>query len=552
MKTMCRVVRPVVYWGFLFVGVAGGLAQTDAEFEMVVTCLKDRDKEMRSVGLELVRAGLEGEQATKRLVALLPDLPPESQGELITALADRGDVTARDAILEYANGEAGSPARVAAIRAIGYLGNAADVPLLVKRIAEGPEEERNTATAALTRLQGNDVLPAIVAEMHKAEPPMQIALIEILTNRRALPTLAQILKLALSDNADVRGAAMGALSDLGGPEHIEGMVAGVLHAKPDRERDAAEKAVSTVCNRIEDADRRAEPLLAAYKKLPASDQRELLSLLGRVGGTETLQIVERAIASDEPTMHGLGIRALCNWPDASVMPRLVELARNDKHDAHRLSALRALIRLASFEGDGRTNAERLEMLGKAMELATRYEEQFYILDRARTILDIEALRFVVPYMNKPPYEERACLSVVELAHHRGLREPHKQEFDAALDKVIELSQDNIVVDRARRYKKGETWVRPANASPLPQPPKTPLVVTKQSNRSDLTEADSPEIDVPKTETTETNTSKTDIAKTDTSARAPDRLLSWAWIMGIVVAFGVVILVGWMQSRPPKR
>jgi hypothetical protein len=50
--------------------------------------------------------------------------------------------------------------------------------------------------------------------------------------------------------------------------------------------------------------------------------------------------------------------------------------------------------------------------------------------------------------------------VVELAHHRGLREPNKAEFDQALDKVIQTSQDATVVDRAQRYKKGQTWVRP--------------------------------------------------------------------------------------------
>ena len=43
---------------------------------------------------------------------------------------------------------------------------------------------------------------------------------------------------------------------------------------------------------------------------------------------------------------------------------------------------------------------------------------------------------------------------------RGLREPHKAEFDQALDKVIQTSQDATVVDRAQRYKKGQTWVRP--------------------------------------------------------------------------------------------
>jgi hypothetical protein len=41
-----------------------------------------------------------------------------------------------------------------------------------------------------------------------------------------------------------------------------------------------------------------------------------------------------------------------------------------------------------------------------------------------------------------------------------VREPHKDEFHRALDQVIEISKDPVVVDRAQRYKKGQTWVRP--------------------------------------------------------------------------------------------
>ena len=63
----------------------------------------------------------------------------------------------------------------------------------------------------------------------------------------------------------------------------------------------------------------------------------------------------------------------------------------------------------------------------------------------------------------------ACETIVELAHHRELREPNKSEFDPALDKVIKLSTDAVVVDRANRYKKGETWARPRPADATDSP-----------------------------------------------------------------------------------
>ena len=53
-------------------------------------------------------------------------------------------------------------------------------------------------------------------------------------------------------------------------------------------------------------------------------------------------------------------------------------------------------------------------------------------------------------------------TVVELAHHRELREPNKAEFDKALDAVIRISKDADVVDRAKRYKKNQTRQMPVS------------------------------------------------------------------------------------------
>ena len=81
-------------------------------------------------------------------------------------------------------------------------------------------------------------------------------------------------------------------------------------------------------------------------------------------------------------------------------------------------------------------------------------------NRCRTAYNVEAMRFVLPYVAQAPFAQVACETIVELAHHREVRNPHKVEFDKALDQVIKVSADPVVVDRAQRYKRGETWERP--------------------------------------------------------------------------------------------
>ena len=94
-----------------------------------------------------------------------------------------------------------------------------------------------------------------------------------------------------------------------------------------------------------------------------------------------------------------------------------------------------------------------------MTLCTSDEDRRRVLERANAIRLVETLRFVVPYLDDPNLAEPACLSVVELAHHRNLRDANKEEFTKALDKVLGATKNEELVDRATRYKQGQTWER---------------------------------------------------------------------------------------------
>jgi len=93
-------------------------------------------------------------------------------------------------------------------------------------------------------------------------------------------------------------------------------------------------------------------------------------------------------------------------------------------------------------------------------MSRRDQERILVLQRARAVRIPETLRYVLPFVDEPKLSEHACETIVELAHHRGLREPNKAEFHGALDQVIRTSQNATTVDRARRYKNNQTWVRP--------------------------------------------------------------------------------------------
>ncbi len=312
------------------------------------------------------------------------------------------------------------------------------------------------------RLRGDAVPAALIEQMKAAPSKTRVALIEVLTTRRALDAIPALLAAASGDNAAVRAAAMTSLGQMAEPEQIPELLQGVLKAEKGPQRDAAERAVAQVCSRITDADSRAEPVLAAMGKLSDADQAALLSTVGRIGGPAALKTIEAAIASSDASRHDLGIRALCNWPDASIAPRLFELQKGDKHPEHQALALAALIRVAPLP-DKRTPEEKLALLQKVLPLCKRDADRNQVIKRARAIRSVGTLRFLLPYLSQPTFAQTACESIVELAHHREVREPNKAEFDKALDEVIKTSKDPVVVERANRYKKNQTWAKPTAA-----------------------------------------------------------------------------------------
>lgn len=435
-------------------------AQENTELlDLVVGLLNDDDTEMRAVGLEQVRTELKGEASTRQLLALLPKLKPAAQTALILALGDRGDVSARPALLEILTDKSRDTAvQAAAVQAIGALGNEADLPMLVGLLSSSVSELKTAARACLVQLRGRGTLQAMSNAMASAAPPVQITLMEILVERRAAEAIPHLLTSAVAGDSAVRAAAMKALGQIGTPEQLPGMVAGVLRAEPGKEREAAEKAIMFVCQRFEKVDDRSKPLLAAIDERAPADQLSLLSTLGRVGGADALAVIEGKISSANAKEHELGIRALCNWPDATIANRLLELIKSESRPELGAILLNALIRVAPLP-DNRTSEDRLELLQTAMKLCTKDSERIQVLKRAPAIRSVDTLRWVLTFFDQPALAVQAHEAVVELAHHRNLREPNKEEFATALDQVLAASKIEVIRDRAQRYKNGQTWDR---------------------------------------------------------------------------------------------
>jgi HEAT repeat protein len=433
--------------------------------QQIVKLIGNKDREFRAAGLEQVRTSARNPGSTQLFADQLKTVDADGQVALLNALADRGDNAARPAVLELISSSPDESVRAAAISVLGKLGGPNDLPLLIKTLSAGSSAERNAARKSLIALSGDSMNMAIGAQLQAASPATKATLIDVLATRRATDQLPPISAATLDEDAIARRAAMRALAQIGTPEQIPQMLAGVLKAQKGSEREQAEKAVAFLCDRIENEEQRAAAVIAALSTVDAAQRDQLLSLVGRVGGRKLVDFVAKIATSDDAARRQLGIDALSKWPDASVADKLLEITTHATDPAERSLAFRGFIKVSAAR-DHRSDHERLDRMKQAMQAAQTPEEVALVINRVRTAYDIDALRFVLPYLDQPQFSQIACETVVEIAHHREVRDPNKTEVDQALDKVIKVSKDAVVVERANRYKRGETWQRPVRRSRL--------------------------------------------------------------------------------------
>ena len=282
--------KAIVCWLFCGAQFLFGSSVWAAEVEpdtdlikMIADCISEKDRDTRALGLQYVRDPKEvpGTAATKKFAGLLTTLPTEGRAGLLEALGDRGDKTALPAVLNALTSDS-ETVRSAALRAVGLLGSAEEVPLLADKVAAGSDAEQQAAKAGLIRIGGDGVNAAVVAAMTKGKPNVRAELLGVLAARNAKETLPSVLAGAGDAEASVRLAALGALRFLADEKDTAAVVKLLKTAQGRAERQKAPLTLMTVCSR--GREKCVPALVAGMSDADVPGRTALLLSLARRGG----------------------------------------------------------------------------------------------------------------------------------------------------------------------------------------------------------------------------------------------------------------------------
>ena len=404
-----------------------------------------RDKEAARVGVALRAAReLPGPEVTRALAAELATLPPGVQVPLIKVLASRKDPNVSKEMEALAAGKE-PDVRVEALAALGEVGQASAVPLLVKA-AGAAGAEAAAARNSLRSLKADGVDAALIQAMKSAAGDLRAELISMLADRGCAAATATLLGEAARGDEKVASAAFKAIGVLASPKDLPAMVNLLVAATSARVQ--AETAVVLIAGRMADPSKRAEAVLAALASAKeAAPRAALLRVLGRIGGDKAYAAVAGAIGDNDPTVRDAAIRALAAWPDVRAADALLGLVKDADSEVHRVLALRGYVRLLGLA----ENADPRETVRKYAEVLVttkRAEARRLVLGGLAEVPHAGALTLATSHLDDPAVRSEAASAAAKIA--RAIMGTDRKAARGAMVKVLALLEQGPVAAEARK------------------------------------------------------------------------------------------------------
>ncbi len=441
---------------FRYAAIIGlGRQATAAELGTFIDLLGDKDNHARGAALAVL-ASHKDAAVSQAIAGKIKSADAAAKPWLIRALLDQGGKD-NVAIFVTAASDPEEAVRIQAIKALGIVGDASALPLLLKS-AQAKGDEQAAARTALENLPGKEIDQGLLPLVAKGSTPERVEAIRTLGARNVKDAVASILTAATDAEAAVRNEAfksLGLVADYSAVPQVIGLIAAL---KEDGDRESAGKALAAVVRKGDDEANRLNPIIDAAEKAAPESKATLLSVLGQVGGAKALAAVRLSVASTDAVTHEAAVRALTNWSDDAPMADLLQLSKTESKENLAILSLRGYIRLVGINRDKRKVEENLKLYGDALSAAKRNDEKKQVLGGMGDIKDIKALKAIAPMLADAALVNEAAAAAIKVAEKHADKD--KALTKSTMEKIIEVSKNE-----GHKKQAGEILKKIAPAAP---------------------------------------------------------------------------------------
>ncbi len=424
-------------------GAFGGIVREQKEQAVpaIVQMLGSTDRLLKRAALAAV-IGVPGHAATVALAQQLPALQPDTRAALIGALAARGDAEGLSAKMNKYATDANQAIRESALAALGRLGDASSVPVLVAALQDATNGV--IASRALVDLRGEGVVEGLVKEAEGGGGDVRVNVLGVLAERKQIEALAMARKIVNDGDAKIRQAALKVLAETGTLEDLKCLCDAILATRDNAECERQARAIAAIGVRLPDKATRSDCVIQAYEKAGDAAKIQLLAVFPAFGDPKALQTTVGALGR-QGEVRKAAVRALAGWQDSAPLPELRKVAKEADDDAVRILALRGCIKM--INPSRLKTEEKVQAFREAMELAKRPDERRQVLSEIGKVGHPESLKVVEPCLADDNLKREALQAYERIAESVSGREPVIAR--EALQKVLTMTNDEGLRDKAR-------------------------------------------------------------------------------------------------------
>jgi len=390
------------------------LARNQDGIPLLQEILQSTDKKLFQLALGTARE-FPGSEIDKALAAELDNATPARAALIVQAMADRPDTVVLAAVVKAA-GQGPTQVRISAIDALQRVGDDSCLSALLKIAVSDDADLATAAQQTLAVLPGQRVDAEIGVLLPTATGDTYKLLLQLVGQRR-IDVVEDVLKALDHADQSVRSAALVALGETVSLGKLSVLVSQVIAPKHAEDAAIAQKALKAASVRMPDREACAAELAAALERSPSAAKSTLLEILSDVGGTKALQTLATAAKSSDDQLQDTSSRLLGKWNSVDAAPVLLDLAKTAPAEKYQVRALRGYIGVA--RKFAMPDKQRAEMCRNAINATRRPTERKLALDVLTLHPSVDGLKLAVNAMKVPTLKDDATAAALVIAQKVG-------------------------------------------------------------------------------------------------------------------------------------
>lgn len=378
-------------------------------FDLFVRELENPSADVRAVALQFLARNYNSD-IKKVLKEQLYKSSPDVKYQILDALLMTGDKTWFNEVSSLLN-SSDALLRSKSIEVMVKLDSTKASKTLSKYLLKCESiKEVEEVKKALLQCPPEMVIKDLDKIIKKAKGDQLVAVLNILSERRASKFFGTSLKLAKSKDQKVRTSALESLGYLGSPQDIPLLMNEML--KPDNsDSDAYRSAIVTI---LKDTATPSDIIVERIKASSPEPNPLLISILSEVCDAPAVKLIEDWLNLPLPHNEGkvnLAISAVSQWRTPDILPVLIEFFTRNPQHPKKEDVWKAVLRCLSISGI--ENDEKVWVCQQLLSILPEKREE--VLKYLGGIPTTDAFLLVSKFLDAPELRDVASASLVRLS-----------------------------------------------------------------------------------------------------------------------------------------